>query len=110
MSRKLWELEPDEILAEQERRGDAYVLALDAEMRAEASHKRLEAGIYKALRAEGLSIRDAEMSTREREEHAESLADLISKQIAAQRARLDLDRAKDARSLYQTVCADRRKI
>ena len=107
---RLDELPPEVLLRELEKRSDAYVLAADAEARAEVAHRALEAGLYKAIRLSGASVKDAEMGVRERDAYVASSVDLIELQTKTAFARAALDRAKISADLFRTVRADQRRI
>ena len=107
---RLDELPPEVLLRELEKRSDAYVLAADAEARAEVAHKALESQVYLQRRNEGANVEDSKMATRATQIYIDSMNDLITKQMAAATARAALDRAKISASLFQTVRADQRRI
>jgi hypothetical protein len=107
---KLHELSPDQILAELEARSDLYVAAAEQEARAEAAHKQLEATLYKALRANGMSVKDAELGARVERSYQSSVEDLIGKQITSARTKAALERAKIAVELWRSIRADQRRV
>lgn len=108
---KLHEMDPDMILAELERRGEAYVLAKGTAKTLEGMYDRMKAATYSAYRSQaGTSVDDAKARTAADGVLERNWMEWQEKERELDRAYLALERARIAVELWRSTRADMRRV